>query len=193
MHRHRQNKDGIYWYRCESQWKIRKDACYQVSVKEEELKTEIVALLRKHAEAILGGYIHRERMTPVKNAAAETELAEINRELASSGYFLKSLYENLVAGVITAEEFSALKADYEGKIEALSRRADQLRAKRRERRNEREAYQDFADAVSEMLAEHELTADTAQRLVERVLVHRDKSFEIVFRFRDEFREVHCVG
>lgn len=193
MHRHRQNKDGIYWYRCESQWKIRKDACYQVSVKEEELKTEIVALLRKHAEAILGGYIHRERMTPVKNAAAETELAEINRELASSGYFLKSLYENLVAGVITAEEFSALKADYEGKIEALSRRADQLRAKRRERRNEREAYQDFADAVSEMLAEHELTADTAQRLVERVLVHRDKSFEIVFRFRDEFREVRCVG
>jgi len=193
MHRHRQNKDGIYWYRCESQWKIRKDACYQVSVKEEELKTEIVALLRKYAEAILGGYIHRERMTPVKNVAAETELAEINRELASSGYFLKSLYENLVAGVITAEEFSALKADYEGKIEALSRRADQLRAKRRERRNEREAYQDFADAVSEMLAEHELTADTAQRLVERVLVHRDKSFEIDFRFRDEFREVRCVG
>ncbi len=193
MHRHRQNKDGIYWYRCESQWKIRKDACYQVSVKEEELKTEIVALLRKHAEAILGGYIHRERMTPVKNAAAETELAEINRELASSGYFLKSLYENLVAGAITAEEFSALKADYEGKIEALSRRADQLRAKRRERRNERESYQHFSDAVSEALAEHELTADTAQRLVDRILVHRDKSFEIVFRFRDEFREVKCVG
>jgi len=193
MHRHRQNKDGIYWYRCESQWKIHKGACYQVSVKEEELQTEIVALLRKHAEAILGGYVHRERMAPVQNAAAETQLAEINRELASSGHFLKSLYENLVAGVITADEFAAMKADYEGKIGVLSRRADQLRTKRRERRHEQESYQDFTDAVSDVLVQHELTADTAQRLVERILVHRDKSFEIVFRFRDEFREVKCVG
>ena len=193
MHRHRQNKDGIYWYRCESQWKIHKDACYQVSVKEDELKAEILVLLRKHAEAILGGYIHRERMTPVKNAASETELAEINRELASSGHFLKSLYESLMGEIITATEFAAMKADYEGKIGALSKRADQLRAKRRERRNERESYQDFSDAVSEALAEHELTADTAQRLVDRIFVHRDKSFEIVFRFRDEFREVKCVG
>ena len=193
MHRHRQNKDGVYWYRCESQWKIQKDACYQVSVKEDELKAEILALLRKHAEAILGGYVHRERMTPVKNAAAETELAEINRELASSGHFLKSLYESLMGEIITANEFAAMKADYEGKIGALSKRADQLRAKRRERRHEQESYHDFADAVSEVLAEHELTADTAQRLVERILVRRDKSFEIVFRFRDEFREVKCVG
>ena len=193
MHRHRQNKDGTYWYRCESQWKYHKGACYQVSVKEEEIKTEVFALLRKHAEAILGGYVHRERMTPVKNAAAETELAEINRELASSGHFLKSLYESLMGEIITADEFAAMKADYEGKIKALSKRADQLRAKRRERRNERESYQDFADAVSEALAESELTADTAQRLVERIHVRRDKSFEIVFRFRDEFREVKCVG
>ena len=193
MHRHRQNKDGTYWYRCESQWKYHKGACYQVSVKEEEIKTEVFALLRKHAEAILGGYVHRERMTPVKNAAAETELAEINRELASSGHFLKSLYESLMGEIITANEFAAMKADYEGKIGALSKRADQLRAKRRERRNERESYQDFADAVSEALAESELTADTAQRLVERIHVRRDKSFEIVFRFRDEFREVKCVG
>ena len=193
MHRHRQNKDGVYWYRCESQWKIHKDACYQVSVKEDELKAEILALLRKHAEAILGGYVHRERMTPVKNAAAETELAEINRELASSGHFLKSLYESLMGEIITANEFAAMKADYEGKIGALSKRADQIRTKRRERRNERESYQHFSDAVSEVLAEHELTADTAQRLVDRILVHRDKSFEIVFRFRDEFREVKCVG
>jgi len=193
MHRHRQNKDGVYWYRCESQWKIHKDACYQVSVKEDELKAEILALLRKHAEAILGGYIYRERMTPVKNAAAETELAKINRELASSGHFLKSLYESLMDEIITADEFAAMKADYEGEIGTLSKRADQIRARRRERRDKREAYQDFSDAVSEALAERELTADTAQRLVDRILVRRDKSFEIVFRFKDEFREVKCVG
>ena len=45
----------------------------------------------------------------------------------------------------------------------------------------------------EALAGHELTAGMVDALVERILVSRDKSFEIVFRFRDEFREVKCVG
>ncbi len=193
MHRHRQNKDGTYWYRCESQWKYHKGACYQVSVKEEEIKTEVFALLRKHAEAILGGHIRIERMTPVKNAAAEIELMEVNRELASRGHFLKSLYENMVAGLINAEEFTAMKIDYEGKIAALSKRADQIRTQRRERASEQESYRDFADAASDALSSKELTADTILCLVEKIQVQRDKSFEILLRFKDEFREAKRVG
>ncbi len=193
MHRHRQNKDGTYWYRCESQWKYHKGACYQVSVKEEEIKAEVFALLRKHAEAILGGHIRIERMTPVKYAAADTELEKINGQLASSGHFLKSLYENMVAGLINAEEFTAMKTDYEGKIAALSERADQIRTQRRERASEQESYRDFADAASEAHSSKELTADTINCLVEKIQVQRDKSFEILLRFKDEFREVKCVG
>lgn len=193
MHRHRQNKDGIYWYRCESQWKFHKDACFQVSVKEAELKSEVFALLRKHVEAILGGYIQMKRMAPVKTAAADTELDDINRQLSASGHFLKSLYENMLGDLITADEFAAMKADYEAKIVALSKRADEIRTQRREGKSNREAYTEFADAASEAIAGNELTADVIDRLVERILVRRDKSFEIILRFRDEFREVKRVG
>ena len=132
-------------------------------------------------------------MTPVKNAAAETELEEINGQLASSGHFLKSLYENMVAGLINAEEFTAMKTDYEGKITALSKRADQIRTQRRERATEQESYRGFADAASDALSSKELTADTINCLVEKIQVQRDKSFEILLRFKDEFREVKCVG
>lgn len=193
MHRHRQNKDGIYWYRCESQWKYHKNACYQVSVKESEIKAEVFALLRKHAEAILGGYIQMERMVPVHVAAVDSELTDINRQLSTSGNFLKSLYENMQDGLITAEEFVSMKVDYETKIEILSKRADEIRAGRREEKSTRQAYNDFADAASDALASHELSADIIDRLVEKILVRRDKSFEIVLRFRDEFLEVMKVG
>jgi hypothetical protein len=193
MHRHRQNKDGIYWYRCESQWKYHKDACFQVSVKEAELKAEVFALLHKHAEAILGGYIQLECMAPVHEAAADTELADINRQLSASGNFLKSLYENMQDGMITTEEFVSMKADYEAKIEALSKRADEIRAGRRDEKSSKQAYRDFADAASDALANHELSAEIIDRLVEKILVRRDKSFEIVLRFRDEFKEVKKVG
>lgn len=193
MHRHRQNKDGIYWYRCQTQWKVHKDACHQVSVKEDELKSAVFDLLHKHAEAILGGYIQMERMAPVRAVATDSELEDINRRLASSGHFLKSLYENMLAGLINADEFAIMKADYEAKIEALSKRADQLRAQRRERRSEQDSYRDFADAASDALTNHELSADTVDRLVEKILVRRDKSFEITLRFQNEFEEVKRVG
>ncbi len=185
MHRHRQNKDGIYWYRCESQWKFHKDACTVVSVKEAELREGVFALLGKYAEAITGEYIRRERMAPVKDAAAEAELREISASLAKSGQFLSSLYESLVGGVITAGEFSSLKAGYEAEIEALSKRADKLRAGRRERAAEIETYRSFSTAAADALAGHELTAGIIGCLVEKILVRQDKSFEIVLRFRDE--------
>ena len=185
MHRNRQNTDGIYWYRCVSQWKYHKDACCQVSVKEEELRSAVFTMLGKQAEAILGGYVQVECEVPVKNAAAEAELNEINSRLSKNGHFLKSLYENMLGGMITAEEFSSMKANYEREIEALSSRADDIRARRRERTSGREAYYAFSDAASEALATRELTADIVDRLVEKISVRRDKSFEIVLRFRDE--------
>jgi site-specific DNA recombinase len=129
----------------------------------------------------------------VKSAAADTELMEINLKLASSGHFLKSLYENMVAGLINAEEFAAMKTDYEGKIAALSKRADLIRTQRRERASEQQSCRDFTDAISDALSSKELTADTINCLVEKIQVHRDKSFGIHLRFKDEFREVKRVG
>ena len=69
----------------------------------------------------------------------------------------------------------------------------QIRTQRRERASEQESYRDFADAASDALSSKELTADTILCLVEKIQVQRDKSFEILLRFKDEFREVKRVG
>jgi hypothetical protein len=193
MHRHRQNKDGVYWYRCETQWKVHKDACFQVSVKEEELQSQVLAMLNKQAEAIMGGHIRVEHEAPVMDAAGDAELNQINKRLSSSGQFLKSLYENMLDGLITADEFASMKVGYEKEIEALSKRADDIRAQRRERASRRETFRRLSGAVSEAISAHELTADVAQRLVEKIEVSRDKSFDVDLRFRDEFKEVKRVG
>ena len=188
MGRHRQNKDGVYWFRCETQWQVQENACFPVSIKEAELQRAVFELLTKHAQAILGGYIRIEREAPALDAADEKELGEINARLAKSGEFLKSLFENMLEGLITAEEFPSMKAGYQAEIDALSKRADEIRIRRRERNSGREAYRDFADAVSDALANQELRADIADRLIEKILVRYNKSFEIVLRYQDEFSE-----
>lgn len=54
MRRKRQNKDNVYWYRCESQHRYSKSACVQVSVREADLITEVLTLLHKQAEILCG-------------------------------------------------------------------------------------------------------------------------------------------
>jgi DNA invertase Pin-like site-specific DNA recombinase len=190
MNRKRQNKDGIYWYRCESQWKYASNACVQVSIKEIDLKTEILTTLHKHAEAILGKYIYLEQSAAALNKTTiSIDLREIHQELDKCGRMLKSLYESMVSQLITPDEYTQMKTDYEAKIESLAKCADEIRNTHREAETRAAEYRDLAEAVSTAISDDRLTADIIGRLVDKILIHPDKSFEIYFRFGDEFREV----
>jgi DNA invertase Pin-like site-specific DNA recombinase len=92
LHRHRQNKDGIYWFRCGTTWNFGKDLCTVVSVKEADLKSEILAILHKQAETLLGRYISIEKAENPAKINAKAELKEINAVLDKDGRMLKSLY-----------------------------------------------------------------------------------------------------
>jgi DNA invertase Pin-like site-specific DNA recombinase len=190
MHRHRQNKDGVYWFRCQSQIDIKKDACVQVSVKESELKTEILTLLHKQSEAVLGKFIRIETANIAVNEHT-AELRAINTELNGTGRYLKSLYESLVTGIIDADEFKQMKADYEAKIATLSERADEIRGNSREAESTAVEYRDLVDAVSASLHNETLTGKIIDRLVDKILVRQDKSVEVYFKYADEFKEVHA--
>ena len=190
MHRHRQNKDNVYWYRCESQWKIHKSACVQVSVKETELVSGIVALIHKQTEAIVGRYVAPLRH---EDTLYSKELSEINRKLNESGRYRQSLYENYLGGVITSEEFTMMQDDYTAQIEGFSQRADDIRHLQREKKLTLSEFNDTADALSCVLNGGKLNTDTIDRLVEKIIVRRDKSFDIALRYADEFQEVRRVG
>jgi hypothetical protein len=191
LRRKRQNKDGTYWFRCDSQWKYGKDACTVVSVKEADLITDIMTVLHKQSEAILGRYISIEKAAamPDNNAA---KLREINQELNKSGNMLKSLYENMVSSLITKDEFVQMKADYEAKIELLSQQANEIRNRQREAKNHATEYRDLADAVSAAISDDTLTKGIIDMLVEEIRVSPDKSFDVLFRFRNEFEGVRRV-
>jgi DNA invertase Pin-like site-specific DNA recombinase len=184
LHRYRQSRNGSYDFRCNTKWDIAKDACVVVSVKEAELKTEILALLHKHSEAIFGHYIgvKRERTS----ASADADLREINAKLDKSGRMLKSLYESMMSGLITSDEFVEMKAGYEAKIAELSERANELRDVKRKTEDNVTEYRNLADAVSAVLADERLTKELIDRLVDKILVKPDKSFEIRFKFADVF-------
>ena len=188
MHRYRQNWNGVYWFRCRTLWKYAKNACVPISVREEELKAEIMALLHKQSAAILGRSVRIEKAyTKEAQAKCDAELREINNSLDKDGRMLRSLYENMVSGIITLDEFIQMKADYEKKIADLSERANEIRKVRQDTESRFEGYRDMADAASSLSESETLSAEIVERLIDRVLVHPDKSFEIILRYDDEFK------
>jgi len=190
MHRKKPSTNGTHWFRCESQWKYAKDACVPVSVREEDLKSEIMTLLHKQSEAISGRLISLacETSKPETNKA-DAELREINQGLDKDGRMLRSLYESMVGGMITAEEFSEMKAAYEARIKALSDRADMIRNARRDAENLLLEYRDFNNTASAAVNGDGLNAEIVGRLVEKILIYPDKSIEVCLRYSDEFKEV----
>jgi len=187
--RRKSNKDGVtFWYRCESQQKYGKDICTIVSVRESDLKTEVLTTLNKLAEVLLGKFISIEHEAESSNNI-DTELIEINKSLDKNGRFQRSLYENMVSGVIDRNEYMQLKSDYECKIKALSIRADEIRNRKYELKSLVSEYQDLTEAVSAAVKNNKLTSEIINKLINKIIVSPDKSFEVSFMFKDEFSEV----
>jgi len=159
----------------------------------EKMTSEILSMLLKYSEVVFGKYLRLERIASDTNNLTAQELREINQNLDRDGRMLKSLYESLVSGLLTSDEFVKMKSDYEVRIAYLSNRADELRNQNYQNKANAAEYMDFTDAVIAITKNRELTAEIVDKLVDNVIIRSDKSFEITFNFADEIREVRRCG
>ncbi|GHU94554.1 hypothetical protein FACS1894208_05820 [Clostridia bacterium] len=87
--------------------------------------------------------------------------------------------------LITTDEFSQMKSDYERKVKELSGRADAIRHEKRATESDIKDFLNLSDAVFSVKCKFDLTAELVDTLIDKILVSHDKSFEVVFKFRDE--------
>jgi hypothetical protein len=163
-----------------------------VSVKEDDLKDEILTLLKSHAEvfakglAVLSSQANSD-LRPEK--VAEAKLSRIRQQIAKTEALRKSLYENLVSGVIDEAGYQSLKREFECDLDTLKESAIAAENAKFKRESAIREYHDMSDATNAAITEVELTAELIDKLIEKILVDRDKGIEIHFRFRSEFEEV----
>jgi hypothetical protein len=164
----------------------RQHACTVVSVKESDLRNEIIATLNKQSEVILGKSLNLKDETS-DFERYEGKLQEINQCLDKDGRVLKSLYESMVSGLISQSEFVQMKKDYESKIESLCGQADEIRNSRNKAKTRAVEFVDFADTVSAVVGNERLSADIIDKLIHEIRVRPEYKFDVHFRFRDEYK------
>ena len=97
----------------------------------------------------------------------------------------KSLYESLVSGLISADEYRDLREEYEEKTRISLERAAEIEKEQVEFDKQAVEYNELADLIADA-SSTDMTATIIDRLVDRIRIFSDRSIEIDFKFTDGF-------
>ena len=119
-----------------------------------------------------------------EQTAYKAELRQLQAKISRNNSFLTSLYESLKLNDITKDEYREMRADYQAKIADLMAKENELRHKMVERLAIETAT---ANAVSHLQGVRQiadLTADSLDKLIDKILVFKDRHIEVQFKFMD---------
>lgn len=109
-------------------------------------------------------------------------------QLAMVESFKRKLYENLVGGALSKEEFLQYKQEYSAKAEeiktAIQSWNDKL-AEVLENRGERNRWLNHFLQFSEM---EEIDRSAVSRLIQSIKISADKQIEVRFNYQDEYQK-----
>lgn len=176
----RKTKADVYRLYCVSPSRVSKDACVGVNIDEKivieflsaEIKKKFSSLNRSFARAVKAD----NAVTDLKK-----EKTSKQRELERVQGLIRGLYESLVSGVISSEDYEEFKIDYTKQAEGLKQEIQQLNdemSRLESKFKQRDEIAGFADSFKRNKT---LTAELIAHLIERIEISHDHEIEIVFR------------
>jgi len=194
LHRHRaqrQKTDDVYAFCCLSNSRKARGLCIPYWMPEKELLGALLTFIQKYGEAVKGKSLILRKASAAVEAerdVVKARLAAIRQDADKDSRMLKSLYESLVSGMITSDEFRDMRASYLAKVqEGLSQAAD-LEKRQSDLDSQMAEYTEFSGLL-EKAANTGITAQLIDALVDRILIYPDRHIDVTFRFRSEFEMI----
>ena len=185
----RKKSDDVYFYHCLSRSRISKDACPGVTIREDALLDMLADMLQDALDTALGQYTLSLAELP-RQAADRAELREKitsrKQEIQRLRGIVRSLYENLVQGVLTKDEYFDYKEKYESRIADLSVEMEQLEDGLRTIDTQIEQHRALEQDAAQIKTDCALTGALIERLIDRIEVSHDKQITVRYRFQSEF-------
>ncbi|MDR1703703.1 MAG: recombinase family protein [Clostridiales bacterium] len=194
MHRQRGWKrkgEQIYVFHCLSNSRVARGSCKAYCIPEDELTAALLAIIQKQAYAVIGKSLilrKNQPATEARRSAAKADLAAVKRDADKYSRMLKSLYESLVSGVITADEYQEMRSDYENKVVDRMIRAKELENSQIELEKRMSEFFVMFDLAAKANSGGDVTAELVDKLIERIRVFADRHIEVDFRFNCGFED-----
>ena len=99
---------------------------------------------------------------------------------------VRSLYENLVQGVLTKDEYFDYKEKYESRIADLAVEMEQLEDGLRTMDAQTKQHRALKQDAAQIKTDRALTGALIERLIDRIEVSHNKQITVRYRFQSEF-------
>ncbi len=183
------NKEYFYYF-CPAG---KKGGCKSSSmIKESDLTECVRESLKAHINSvtslnsIING-VSRERVNQALVNEYAGYIKSNEEQLARVENFKRNLYENLVSGTLSKEEFLQYKQEYSAKAEEIKNAIESWNGKLTEaleNRGDRNRWINHFLQFSEM---EDIDRGMVARLIQSIVINADKSLEIRFNYQDEYQ------
>ena len=187
---HYKGKEYIYYF-CPSG---KKGGCSSTSmIKESDLTECVRTSLKAHINSIVSlnsviSGISRERINKELVNEYTSYIKSNEEQLVRVENFKRSLYENLVSGAISKDEYLQYKQGYTQKAEEIKAAVQGWNEKLEEvleNRSDRNRWINHFLQFSEM---KDIDREIVTRLIKSIVINSDKSVDIRFNYQDEYQK-----
>ena len=185
----RKKSADVYNYYCLTNSRVGKERCPGVLIREEILLDSLANMLQNALETALGSYSLSLVELP-QQTAERTDLKEKissrKQEIQRLNGLIRSLYENLIQGILSKVEYITYKGKYESRIEQLAEEVAHLEKGLKALDKQIAQYRALKLDSDDLRENRELTAALIDRLIDRIEITKDKQITVRYRFESEF-------
>lgn len=176
----RREKPDIYYLHCLSPSRVSKAACVGVNIDESIVIAYVSAEIKKKLSA-LGRSFSRTVKSDNAVSALKKEKTSKQREFERVQGLIKGLYESLVGGVISGEDYEEFKIGYARQAEGLKQEINQLNDEINRLESEQKQRDEIEGIADSFKSNKQLTADLIASLIERIEISHEREINVVFR------------
>ena len=173
---------------CLTNTRYKRGGCDNGSILETDLLNVVITAIKTQAAVLADrkNQIFYSLNDKQRIEQQQTELKNLRAYISKNQNFLNSLYENLVNGIITQEEYQEMRTSYGDKISDTLRKINEVENRQAELKKQYSQYCDLSDAVSVITENNTLTKELINKLISRIEIYKGKKVEITYSFDNEF-------
>ena len=184
---------GTYkYYRCVTSHKMYKGACTPHSIRIDKLENAVLTAIQTMIDTAveLDALLERINKKAAKNGEgfAEKSLKKMIDERDKTKKMMLELYPDWKSGVISKDEYLALKNSMDNKAKELDKKIADLEKMIKED-DEKSKQNDFLSHFARHGKIERLTRPILTELVDSILVHSDGNITINFKFTDAYEQL----
>jgi len=164
-------------------------ACSQKNLKERELLEVVGTAVQRHIDAVTD---LEKRVKMIWEAESvdrkhtlESQISAAERELTRSQALYDGLYQSLVDGIVTCQEYTAMKENYRTLCDECAGHLDTLKRQRKELERYSPVNHMFTE-IRKFQNIEGLSEELIHALVARIEVSDNSELHIIFNYQDEF-------